>query len=115
MSSPSTPIDQDPGPFNQDEVQRVCHDVLLLMTCEHLREGLRLEGCLVSGVKEDLASRLGRQLSERVNRGSPTVRQLRFLLWLWRQRDLSGKVTLQWRELHDKSSASGTISRWQRV
>ena len=115
ISSPATPHCQDREYQDHGEVSRVCRDILLLMTCEHLREGLRLEGCLVSGVKEDLATRLGGQLAIRVNQGSPTVRQLRYLLWLWRQRDLSGRVLLQWQDLRDKASASSAISRWQRL
>ena len=115
ISSPATPHGQEREYQDHGEVRRVCHDILLLMTCEHLREGLRLEGCLVSGVKEDLATRLGGQLAIRVNQGSPTVRQLRYLLWLWRQRDLSGRALLQWQDLRDKASASSAISRWQRL
>ena len=111
LSSPST---TSQGEESEDEIQRVSRDTLLLMSCENLREGLRLEGCQVSGIKEDLASRLGRILAQRVLvHRSPTVKQLRFLLYLWRHRDLSGKVTLTWSSVTDKQSASRTIAYWQ--
>ena len=111
MSSPST---TSQGEEPEDEIQRVSRDLLMLMSCEGLREGLRLEGCHVSGIKEDLASRLGRILAQKVIRHrSPTVKQLRFLLYLWRHRDLSGKVILTWANLADKQSTSRTIAHWQ--
>ena len=111
MSSPST---TSQGEEPEDEIQRVSRDLLMLMSCEGLREGLRLEGCHVSGIKEDLASRLGRILAQKVIRHrSPTVKQLRFLLYLWRHRDLSGKVIFTWANLADKQSTSRTIAHWQ--
>ncbi|CAE7227151.1 unnamed protein product, partial [Symbiodinium sp. CCMP2456] len=56
---------------------------------------LRTEGLPVSGVKEDQARRLGDRLARLVMRyNGPTVKQLKYVLWLWRVRDLSWKHTL---------------------
>ena len=55
LSSPGASSSRDvieiPG-----EALRVCVDTCALMTCEHLREGLRTEGLMTSGVKEDLSA-----------------------------------------------------------
>ena len=97
------------------ETMRVCEDVCKLMTCEHLREALRTEGLPVSGLKDDQARRLGLRLSELVqsNQG-PTPRQLRYILWLWRQHDLSGRYSLRYCEICDRRRISALIAQWTR-
>ena len=97
------------------ETIRVCEDVCKLMTCEHLKEALRTEGLPVSGLKNDQARRLGSRLSELVqsNQG-PTPRQLRYVLWLWRQHDLSGRHSLRYCEISDRRRVSALIAQWTR-
>ena len=115
-TTPSTPRTVEQTTQTHDEIERVCHDTLMLMHCEQLREGLRVQGAMVSGVKDDLATRLARLLAQQVERfNSPTLRQLKYILWLWRQRNLSGRAILTWHDVQDKQSASNTIARWQRL
>ena len=83
------------------------------MTGESLREGLRTEGLPVSGLKDDQARRLGGRLAELVlaDQG-PTARQLRFVLWLWREKDMSGRHMLRYHEVCDRTRISALISQW---
>ena len=93
-----------------EEALRVCVDVCNLMTCEHLKEGLRTEGLPTSGLKEDLNRRLGERLSTLMKSTSgPTIRQLRYVLWLWRSRDLSYKHSLRYHEIVDRNRISALI------
>ena len=99
--------DQEDSPT---EVQRVCEDSCALMTVEGLREGLRTEGLPVSGVKQDLARRLGVRLSQLVSTPTgPTLRQLKYVLWLYRHRDLGCKHVLRYYEIVDKTRLSALI------
>ena len=80
------------------------------MTCEHLREGLRTEGLATSGVKDDLTRRLGGRLSDVMKLPTgPTIKQLKYILWLYRARDLSYKHTLRYCEIVDRSRISALI------
>ena len=97
------------------ETQRACEDVCKLMTCECLREALRSEGLPVSGLKDDQARRLGARLAQLVQTDhGPTARQLRYVLWLWRDRDMSGRHTLHYYEVCDKRRISALIAQWTR-
>ena len=97
------------------EIQRACEDVCKLMTCECLREALRSEGLPVSGLKDDQARRLGARLAQLVQTDhGPTARQLRYVLWLWRDRDLSGRHTLHYYEVCEKRRISALIAQWTR-
>ena len=92
------------------EMRRVCADSCSLMTCEALKEGLRTEGLPVSGVKDDLARRLGDRLTQLVSLPSgPTCRQLRYVLWLYRARDLGWKHSLKYYEINDRTRVSALI------
>ena len=80
------------------------------MTCEHLREGLRTEGLMTSGLKEDLTRRLGSRLADVMRLPSgPTCKQLKYVLWLYRTRDLSYKHTLRYYEIVDRGRVSALI------
>ncbi|CAE7364368.1 unnamed protein product, partial [Symbiodinium microadriaticum] len=48
----------DEGNVPPDEAMRVCVDTIMLMRLEEIREGLRLNGLMLSGVKTDAAARL---------------------------------------------------------
>ena len=92
------------------EVQRVAQDMCMLMTCEALREGLRTEGLPTSGLKEDQARRLGSRISELVDTAQgPTTKQMRYVLWLWRHRDLQGRHLLKYCEVADRTRISALI------
>ena len=104
--------------FNEDPVerQRVAVDMLSLMTVEELKVGLRCEGCPVSGNKADLARRLAECLKssrEGDERDLPTTKQMKYVLWLYRTRSLSGRCKLVWADLNTKSRISGWIALWK--
>ena len=117
---PTTPINSafSPGEKDRqvrpDEGLRVCVDTILLMRLEEIKEGLRLNGLVVTGVKQDAALRLAHVLEAQLGSGSgPTLRQMRYLLWLWRDRNLAGRTLLSWSCLRTRGDTSRTISRWK--
>ncbi|CAE7828798.1 RE1 [Symbiodinium sp. CCMP2592] len=91
------------------ERTRVCRDTLKLMTCEDLRSALRLEGQPVSGIKEDLCERLSPSLES----SDVTDKQLRYVLYLWRHKDLSYRCKLRWEDINNKYRVSAWIARWK--
>ena len=107
-------ISSTPTPTTE-ELERVCVDTIMLMRCEEIRPALRASSLPTSGLKEDLAHRLGQVLASRVRSGGPTVRQLKYLLFLWRSRDLAGKILLNWDQLQDRVRTSQTIHRWKTI
>ncbi|CAE7325391.1 unnamed protein product [Symbiodinium sp. KB8] len=96
------------------EAMRVCVDTIMLMRLEEIREGLRLNGLMLSGVKTDAAARLAEVIRVQVgsNQG-PTLRQMRYLLWLWRDRGLQGRTLLTWSCLRTRADTSRTIAHWK--
>ncbi|CAE7814357.1 unnamed protein product [Symbiodinium microadriaticum] len=60
-SCSTTRVEQDDGA----DRERICQDVLALMRCEELREGLRLQGISGTGLKADLVNRLAATLVPR--------------------------------------------------
>ena len=97
-----------------DEYQRLCFDTVMLMRCEEIKEGLRFHGLRTTGLKDDIAGRLASAMYlQRESSQSPTSRQLRYLLWLWRTKDLCGKVLLNYTSLQSKTEASRTIHAWK--
>ena len=119
-ASTMSPGDHD-GWMRSEEVQlsggearRVCFDTVMLMRLEEIREGLRINGLQLSGLKSDAAARLAEILSQQIGTSSgPTVRQMKYLLWLWRDRNLSGRTLLSWACLESRTEASRTIARWK--
>ena len=119
-ASTMSPGDRD-GWMRSEEVQlsggearRVCFDTVMLMRLEEIREGLRINGLPLSGLKSDAAARLAEILSQQIGtRSGPTVRQMKYLLWLWRDRNLSGRTLLSWACLESRTEASRTIARWK--
>ena len=93
----------------QEERERVAFDTLQLMFSEDLRTGLRLEGLPVSGLKEDLA----RRLSVALVASDVTNKQLRYVLFLWRSKSLSGRCKLRWEDLNTKQRVSRWIATWK--
>ena len=99
------------GQFEDD---RVCNDVLLLFTVDHLREGLRHEGLMTSGVKNDLSRRLADRLLMLMSANNgPTVRQLKYVLWLWRHGNIAGRYQLRWSDVNHRSRISAFIHAWK--
>ena len=96
------------------EYLRVCTDTASLMRCEELREALRLRGLPTTGLKSDLAARLGHDMwSKRNSKDAPTAKQYKYLLWLWRTKDLGGRVLLMNSHLDTRVAASRTIHAWK--
>ena len=101
------PRSRDP---TRDELLRVCVDVCSLMTCENIKEGLRTEGLRLSGVKDEISQRLGERLAQvAMLPNGPTIRQLKYILWIWRHRDMAWKHTLHYCEIVDKERISSLI------
>ena len=101
---------------NGGEARRVCFDTVMLMRLEEIREGLRMNGLLLSGLKRDAAARLADILFQQIGTNSgPTIRQMKYLLWLWRERNLSGRTLLSWACLDSRTEASRTIARWKSI
>ena len=66
-SLPTTPlqgVQEARTTFEENERARVCHDVLMLMTVEELKNALRLHGQLVSGLKRRSGDPNARLLDE---------------------------------------------------
>ncbi|CAE7229830.1 RE1, partial [Symbiodinium sp. CCMP2456] len=98
-----------------DEIARISEDVCRLMTCESLREGLRTEALPVSGLKDDQVCRLGGRLAELAHANTgPTAKQLRYVLWLWREKDMSGRHNLKYCEVCDRARISSLIAQWMK-
>ena len=118
LQPPTTPSSQeldDPEAVT-GEAKRAIIDTILLMKVEDIREGLRMHGLQLSGLKQDLAARLADVLVEQIGTTmGPTLRQYRYLLWLWRQKDLHGKVLLKWANLSSRHEASRTIHNWKSI
>ena len=114
-TTPQTPLSWSPEREElPGQVQRVAQDMCMLMTGESLREGLRTEGLPVSGLKEDQARRLGSRISELVDTSNgPTVKQMKYVLWLWRHKDLHGRHTLRYCEVNDRQRISALIHQWK--
>ena len=97
-----------------EDLERVCIDTVGLMRCEEIRQALRALGLHTSGLKDDITRRLASELVARVHGPQgPTVKQLKYLLWLWRNRDLQGKTLLAWAQFENRADASRTIHRWK--
>ena len=92
-----------------DERERVAFDTLQLLFCEDLKTGLRLQGLPVSGLKDDLVKRLSVSLVA----SDVTNKQLRYVLFLWRSKSLSGRCKLRWEDISTKSRTSRWIATWK--
>ena len=114
----STMISGSPGDqgHSLEEVMRVLTDTSMLMRVEELREALRLNNQPTSGLKEDLARRLSLTMSATMSTStSPTMRQLRYILYLWRHKDLQGRVLLGWQNISSRAAISATIHAWSNL
>ena len=112
----STPTAEGQEEVGDQEYLRVCVDVASLMRCEELKEALRHRGLRSTGLKSDLVAGLGYEMwTRRSSSNSPTIRQYKYLLWLWRHKDLSGRVLLKIADIEDKTAASRTISSWKNL
>ena len=92
---------------------RVVRDTLSLLTVEALQQALRRTGHPVTGLKQDLTARLSPELDLRQpGPGSmqPSTKQLKYVLWLWREKDLSGRVALRWEDISTRSAISSWIA-----
>ena len=110
-SSATNVLDED-----SDERGRVARDMLELLTVEELKVGLRYEMLAVSGLKRDLVARLAMRLAteDRSNhRVLPTIKQMKYVLYLWRARDLSGRARITWANVNNRSRISMWIDSWK--
>ena len=96
--------------------QRVVKDTLSLMTVEALQQALRRTGHPVTGLKQDLVAWLSPELDLREpGPGSmqPSTKQLKYVLWLWRERDLTGRVALKWEDVSTRTAISSWIAAYK--
>ena len=113
--TPTTPQGQPHLPPPSDR-RRVTRDMLSLLQVNELQKALRLQGLMVSGVKEDLVSRLSEVfLPSAIEIPSylPTERQMRYVLWIWRHHNLKGRVLLRWEDVSSRRSTSAWIETWK--
>ena len=117
LPSPGAQSSVSGGLEDLDERARVVRDVLALLTCEELRAGLRAQSCLTTGVKSDLIDRFSAAFFPASGRNNdlPTARQLKFVLWLWREKSLRCKCALRWTDVFTKSAISQWLYRWKDV
>ena len=116
LPSPGAQSSVSAGLEDVQERSRVVRDVLKLLTCEELRAALRGQGYLTTGLKEDLVERLSVSFSPSSGRSDlPTVRQLKFVLWLWREKTLKQRCLLRWTDIFTKTSLSQWLYRWKDV
>ncbi|CAE7296882.1 RE1 [Symbiodinium sp. KB8] len=102
------------GDVPTNERVRVVKDTLSLLTVEKLREALRFVGLPVTGIKTDLVDRLHPQLGvdePGANSSQPTTKQLKYVLYLWRKRDLQGRISLSWQDIATRREISSWIYR----
>ena len=108
-SSPPIRSDDD-----TEDKERVVYDVCYLLQADFLTEALRTEGLPVSGLKEDKTRRISTRLSSLMTeRSGPTVKQLKYVLWLWRVKKMSGRHSLRYHEINDRGRVSSLIAQWK--
>ena len=116
LPSPGAQSSVSAGLEDLQERARVVRDVLMLLSCEELRVALRSQGFLTSGVKADLVDRFSGVLFPSSGRTDlPTVRQLKYLLWLWREKALRQKCTLKYTDIISKTAISQWLYRWKDI
>ena len=114
LASPGASSEASSHGGDEQERLRVCKDVLMLMTCDSLRSGLRDEGMTTTGLKDVLARRLADRLN--VPRGeavAPSTRQLKFVLWLFKNKPLRCRCNLQWLDISTKHAVTAWLARWK--
>ena len=94
---------------------RVCVNTIMLMRVEEIKAALREEGLCVTGQKEVLANRLAPNLASGhfPSRVLPSTKQLKFVLYLWRKKELNFKTHLQWSDINTKHRISQWIHHWK--
>ena len=117
------PIQGSPGQWSvtsdheerdDQEDLRICTDLMMLMRVEELKSALRSLSLPVGGLKPDQAARLGAHIASSMRSSRAiTRRQCRYLLWLWRNKDLQGRTLLHYDNIRDRIEASRTIHRWK--
>ena len=116
MPSPGAQSSVSGGQEDLQERSRVVKDVLKLLSCEELKAALRSQGYLTSGLKEDLIARLAPVFDPSSERSNlPTLRQLKFVLWLWREKGLQRRCHLRWTDIFTKLSISQFLHLWKDV
>ena len=116
LASPGASSEASSQGGDEQERLRVCKDVLMLMTCDSLRSGLRDEGMTTTGLKDVLARRLADRLN--VPRGAavaPSTRQLKFVLWLFKNKPLHCRCNLRWLDISTKHAVAAWLARWKDV
>ena len=114
--SPGAQSSVSEGFEDLQERSRVVKDVLQLLTCEELKAALRGQGYLTTGLKGDLVMRLSVALAPESGRANlPTLRQLKFVLLLWREKSLRTKCCLRWTDVFTKQAISQWLHRWKNV
>ena len=86
----------DDNVLKQLDRDRLCRDVvIMLMSSDSIKQGLRIETLSLSGLEPDIAARLALRLVPHdgfaiAGRASPSDNQLQYVLWIWKHRRLPG-------------------------
>ena len=118
QSSASTTPSVDDDTLRHLDRERLCRDVVHLMTCEGIKRGLRLESMSISGLKPEIAARLATRLLpqdgfEVPGRSLPTDSQLKYVLWIWKHRKLQMRCSLAWENVSTRENISRWIHMWK--
>ena len=118
QSVASTTPSVDDDLLRSHDRERLCKDVIQLMSCENIKQGLRQENLSLSGLKPEITARLALRLApqegfEIPGRTLPTDNQLRYVLWIWKHRKLQMRCTLVWQNLSTRESISRWIHMWK--
>ena len=104
--------------LRQSDRDRLCRDMIMLMTVDNIKQGLRGEGLSLGGLKPELAGRLAVRLLPQTGFEVPGTRlptdsQMRYVLWLWQHRRLQMRCNLVWSDLATREAISRWIHHWK--
>eukprot|EP00439_Symbiodinium_sp_Y106_P029222 s9476_g3.t1 len=77
-----------------------------------LKKLRKIQRATTEAIERELERLRGRLAELVLADQGPTVRQLRFVLWLWREKDMSGRHILRYYEVCDRTRISALISQW---
>eukprot|EP00439_Symbiodinium_sp_Y106_P005509 s2740_g1.t1 len=77
-----------------------------------LRKLRKIQRATTEAIERELERLRGRLAELVLADQGPTARQLRFVLWLWREKDMSGRHMLRYHEVCDRTRISALISQW---
>ena len=112
-SSGSTDLQtQDSRMSEKAHLRRLWHDVLRLLTVEELKVACRSLGSSPTGLKDRLIDNVADIMMNKDDITVPTDRQLRYILFLSREKTSRKVRVLQWTDIQNRVQLSDCLSRW---